>query len=300
VVKIVLAISFLLLLTVPASFYRDGRKGALGEAAFVALLFSLAAWGRRWMSFFKIDSPPSGLNGRILTALAVTIVLALCKEVPTRLRGAFVPILSGVGAPLLFGLLGHPRAPWWFTNPGFWKKPEYRVATIVLGVWSAALVAMSWPSWRWWSLLAVPGFILGVELGELIGRSLRRWVLALEGVWEIARQMGPPIGGFVLGYLVIASVFAGLFASVWRADSAAFKGLPEHPSPADFAYHSVMTISTTGYGDVAPQSPPAKILASAEALVGLGWTVVVFAAVLTVVQRRLEQQRSESHDGHRL
>jgi voltage-gated potassium channel Kch len=99
--------------------------------------------------------------------------------------------------------------------------------------------------------------------------------------------MGPPVGGFALGYVVIAFIFAGLFASVWRADPSAFKGLPQHPQLIDFAYYSVMTISTTGYGDVAPQSPTAKLLASAEALVGLGWTIVVFAAVLTVVQRGL-------------
>ena len=109
----------------------------------------------------------------------------------------------------------------------------------------------------------------------------------MEEVWALARRMGPAIGGFALGYLVIAFTFADLFAAVWRADSTAFKGLPEHPSLIDFAYYSVMTISTTGYGDVAPQSPPAKLLASAEAIIGLAWTVVVFAAVLIVVQRRL-------------
>jgi hypothetical protein len=105
--------------------------------------------------------------------------------------------------------------------------------------------------------------------------------------------MGPPIGSFALGYLVIAFIFAGLFSSVWRGDLTAFKGLPEHPHFIDFVYYSVMTISTTGYGDVTPQSSSAKVLASTEALVGLAWTIVVFAAVLTVVQRRLEPQPSE-------
>jgi voltage-gated potassium channel Kch len=120
--------------------------------------------------------------------------------------------------------------------------------------------------------------------------------VALKQVWDIARRMGPPVGAFALGYLVIASIFAGLFASVWRADSAAFKGLSHHPTLIDFAYYSVMTISTTGYGDVAPQSPAAKILASAEALTGLAWTVVIFAAVLMVVQRHLQSQQGGRDD----
>jgi len=144
--------------------------------------------------------------------------------------------------------------------------------------------------------MVVPGAFLGYELGELIGSLVRRWVLALRDVWDIARRMGPPIGGFAFGYLVIAFIFGGLFASVWRADSRAFMGLPEHPAFVDFVYYSVMTISTTGYGDVAPHSPLAKILASAEALIGLGWTIVVFAAVLTVVQRR-HQPPQGGNDG---
>jgi voltage-gated potassium channel Kch len=106
--------------------------------------------------------------------------------------------------------------------------------------------------------------------------------------------MGPPIGAFALGCLVIASIFAGVFASVWRADSAAFKGLSQNPTLIDFAYYSAMTISTTGYGDVVPQSSAAKILASAEVLIGIAWTVVIFAAVLMVVQRQLQ-----SHTGGR-
>jgi len=119
--------------------------------------------------------------------------------------------------------------------------------------------------------------LLGMEIGVWIGHSIRNWVLALTAVWDAARRMGSPIGGFALGYLVVAFIFAVLFASVWRADSTAFKGLPQHPHLIDFAYYSVMTISTTGYGDVVPLSHTAKVLAAVEALIGLAWTVVVFA-----------------------
>lgn len=286
--KVLAAMTFLLLLTVPVSFYGSGSRGALIETATVVTVFILTTWGRQWMKLFRIDPPLSSLNARILTGLAFTIVFVVSGEVQVRLHLPFGAILGGFQSPLLFGLLGHSRAAWWFTKPGFWKQMEYIPATVVLAVVSVVLVTLSWSSLRWWSLLVTPGFLLGIELGELLGRAVRRWVLALEQVWEIARRMGPPIGGFALGYLVIAFIFAGLFASIWRADFAAFKGLPDRPYFIDFVYYSVMTISTTGYGDVTPQSPPAKILASAEALIGLAWTVVVFAAVFTVVQRRLQ------------
>ena len=73
------------------------------------------------------------------------------------------------------------------------------------------LIAGFWPVMRWWSFLIVPGMLLGNGLGELIGRSVRQWLLALKQVWDSARRMGPPIGACALGYLVIASIFAGVF-----------------------------------------------------------------------------------------
>jgi hypothetical protein len=159
---------------------------------------------------------------------------------------------------------------------------------LIMAFLSVALLAVYWRYLRWWSLVLVPGTLLGGGLAELIGRSVRQWLLALGQVWDVARRMGPPIGAFALGYLIIAFIFAGVFASIWRADSAAFKGLEKHPTLIDFVYYSVVTISTTGYGDVSPQSPLAKMLASAEALIGLAWTIVVFAAVLIVVQGHLQ------------
>ena len=291
IVKIVLAGSFMLLLTVPVEFYRSGGKGALNESAFILGLFAfvLTPWGRRWSSIFETALPPRSFDDRILTGLALTLVFALSAEVQVRLGAPLGVILGGFISPFLIGLFGHPYGGWWFTRPGFWKKREYAPATAILGTLIVPLVILSWSTWHWWSLLIVPTIFLGIELGMLTGRSIRNWVLALREVWEMARRMGPPIGGFVLGYLVISSIFAGLFASVWRADSLAFRGLPEHPHLLDFAYYSVMTITTTGYGDVVPRSSLAKILASAEALIGLAWTVVIFAAVFTVVQRRIQQ-----------
>jgi Ion channel len=139
---------------------------------------------------------------------------------------------------------------------------------------------------HWWSLVMVPSAIIGSEFAELIGQMVRRWLLALRQVWDVARQMGPPIGAFAFGYLMIVFIFAGLFASVWRADSSAYNGLSEHPTFVDFGYYSVVTMSTTGYGDVTPKSALAKLLASAEVLIGVAWTIVVFAAVLGVVVQR--------------
>ena len=179
---------------------------------------------------------------------------------------------------------------------GFWKERQYLPAMLLIAAVSMMLVVGFWFVLRWWSFLIVPGIVVGNGLGEWIGRSVRQWLVALEKVWSTIRQMGAPIGAFAFGYIVIAFIFAGLFASVWRADRTAFKGLSERPTFIDFVYYSVMTITTTGYGDVTPQSRPAKIVASAEALVGLMWTIVVFAAVLIVVQGQRHPRQSGGAD----
>jgi hypothetical protein len=291
VVKIAVALAFLPLLTVPIAFFRGGYRGALSEAVIVVAFFGLTAyWGHHWVRKARISNAlPISLDARLVTGLALTSVFVFLGRAPALL--GFLPgvMLSGLQYSVLFGLFSSgmipPGASAW--KPGFWRRREYLPAMLIGAVIAITLVVAFWSVLRWWSLLVPPGALLGNTLGEFIGRSIRQWVLALKEVWGIAVQMGPPIGGFALGYLVIAFIFTGLFAAVWRGDSAAFKGLPEHPQLIDFAYYSVMTISTTGYGDVAPQSPPAKLLASAETLAGLTWTLVVFAAVLTVIQRRL-------------
>jgi hypothetical protein len=295
-IKISAAVLFLLLLIVPVTFYRAGQRGALLEAAVVVALFAVtASWGHRWIrSVLKIESPPISLDARILTGLAFVGAYSIFAMLQVLGTSAFV-ILGVLQSPFLLGLFASSQRPreagaW---EPGFWRKRKYVPAMALMAAAAAVLTIAFWSRLRWWSLLMLPAFLLGDGLAELVGRSVRRWVLALEEVWKVVRLMGPPVGGFALGYLILSFVFAGLFSSVWRADSMAFKGLPTHPHFTDFAYYSVMTISTTGYGDISPQSALAKMLASAEALIGLTWTIVVFAAVLTVVQKRFRPQKCE-------
>lgn len=298
VVKTAVAVSFLLLLAVPLAFYRFGYRGALREAAFVLVVFFLtASFGHRWIRTIRIiDLPSTSFDARLVMGLALTTVTLVFGHAQQMLLGTLPGlIVSGLQYSVLIGLFssGLKRPSAW--KRGFWRRREYLPAMALMSAICVILVAAFWSALRWWSLLVVSGIFIGNDLGERIGRSVRQWLLALNKVWDVARRMGPPIGAFAFGYLVIAFIFAGVFASIWRADSTAFKGLTEHPAFIDFVYYSVMTITTTGYGDVAPQSPPAKIFASAEALIGLAWTVVIFAAVLIVVQRQFQPQEG-GHD----
>jgi len=51
----------------------------------------------------------------------------------------------------------------------------------------------------------------------------------------------------------------------------------------DAVYFSIMTVTTTGYGDIAPVSPGAKMLCSFEAVSGVLLLVLVLAAYLSNV-----------------
>jgi len=298
--KTAVAVSFVLLLAVPTAFYRYQYVGALRQTAIVVAVFALtASFGHVWLNkVLRIDSSPNNFDARLLIALALTTVFVLFGDAPAFLGTLPGVIVNGLQSSVLTGLfssgLNRQNSSAW--KSGFWKERQYLPVMLLIAGVSMMLVAGFWFVLRWWSFFIVPGILLGNGLGEWIGRSVRQWLVALEKVWGTVRQMGAPIGAFGFGYIVIAFIFAGLFASVWRADPTAFKGLSERPTFIDFVYYSVMTITTTGYGDVTPQSQTAKIVASAEALMGLMWTIVVFAAVLIVVQGQRQPQQIGGDD----
>ena len=96
--------------------------------------------------------------------------------------------------------------------------------------------------------------------------------------------MTGPIVAFVVGYMLLSFVFAGFYFAVWRANSAAFVGGESTRTFGDFLYMSFMVCTTVGYSDVLPVSDIARTLTATEALLGVGWTTVVFAAIVSNLQ----------------
>ena len=79
-----------------------------------------------------------------------------------------------------------------------------------------------------------------------------------------------------------------------------FYTLAEHWSPLDALYFSVVTLTTVGYGDLAPKTNIGKVFTIIFILVGVG-IIVVFASrvVDTMVTEQVERLRSpdRSRDG---
>ncbi len=126
------------------------------------------------------------------------------------------------------------------------------------------------------------GFFAGLKA---VTPALREFT----GTSAYLRAMARPAAGFLLVYLTAAFLFALCYRGAWTLDPAAF-GHPDRAamSLGDFFYFSVVTLTTVGYGDIAPKSTLAKALAGAEMIASVGLLVIAFPAVLAYLQPRFE------------
>ncbi len=97
--------------------------------------------------------------------------------------------------------------------------------------------------------------------------------------------------GGVCVYLLIGFVFVEIFTLIEAAQPGSFaiggEPIDAPPGPAgqyvrypDAIYFSFVTFSTLGYGDVAPLSPPARAMASTEAVLGQLYLAVFVARLV--------------------
>lgn len=146
----------------------------------------------------------------------------------------------------------------------------------------------------------------------VVSESLARLSSAISGYLVIAtavfvftvvlrQQVVSPdtLFGALAVYLSVGVVFGMTFTAIARADPAAFE-------PAQFVidgesslyFFSFVTLTTLGYGDIAPASDAVRILATVEAIIGLmllaavvGWVVGLLVAARTGADtdRRLDE-----------
>ena len=106
------------------------------------------------------------------------------------------------------------------------------------------------------------------------------------------------ICGSIAVYLLIGGVFAVVYTMIFQFDPTAFY-IPTRIETADpslgpdhlMAYFSVTTLTTLGYGDIAPTAELARSLANLEALVGQVYLTVLVARL---VGRHLYNARKHS------
>jgi voltage-gated potassium channel Kch len=163
------------------------------------------------------------------------------------------------------------------------------MALIIAGVMLIFQLSLYWATQSQIKNLAFPAMMLGIAVGTQWGKHLRPLLWVFEDIFIYLRKMGVYLVGFAVGYLSIAFLFGAWYWSIWKLrGQTSFAGLPGNANFGDFIYFSIVTISTLGYGDVAPASKTTKALVCLEVITGVGWMTVVFATVLARLQPRFD------------
>ena len=134
--------------------------------------------------------------------------------------------------------------------------------------------------------LALPVGLATSVLGPVL--SLR---VSLHVMRRTDHSMGTDVAWVGGSYLVTAVSFAVLHALVFEHDPHAYS-LPD-AAPwfglGSALYFSCVTLTTTGYGDIAPVSALARTVAVVEIVTGLLYQVVVFSLLAALIGARATQ-----------
>ncbi|NVO14075.1 MAG: ion transporter [Rhodoplanes sp.] len=118
--------------------------------------------------------------------------------------------------------------------------------------------------------------------------------------------------GAVLLYLLIASVFVSIYAFAGMLEPNAFAGMVVEDRPdiaATLIYFSFVTLTSTGYGDIAPVHPIVRSLCNVETIMGQLYPATLLARLVTLELKHRHELRNEriagkeasrtAHPGHR-
>ena len=141
------------------------------------------------------------------------------------------------------------------------------------------------PSWTAFplTLLLVVSIVL---LGGVLFKMLR--VLYSEENEHIARRPMALIGSLALLYASLIWFFGLVYRQIYYFDDTSFV-FSDTPNFKDsflsVYYFSVVTITSTGYGDIHPKTDAAMLAAMLEMLCGYFFTVLLFSAVAGLALR---------------
>ncbi len=120
-------------------------------------------------------------------------------------------------------------------------------------------------------------------------------VLLLRRVFQTRRVTTNSVFAATSAYLLLALVWAMVYSLVSHVDPQAFAQSRSTLADTrqDMVYFSLVTITTLGYGDLAPVAPFARMLAAVEAVTGQLYLTVLVAWLvgLSLGHRRASQGR---------
>jgi uncharacterized membrane protein (UPF0136 family) len=209
-------------------------------------------------------------SGLLLAALVAVMVSAFNRFDP----GSAGAILSGVFYFTVFSVAGYligARRNWLIAYA------VVAVPAIVVGVAAVLLPSLPFAVEVARDLFAL---VLHVHLVLLVFRF---------SLFDRSASRADRVTAGICGYLIIGLMWANLFSlhELYRPGEIVDSSGKDLADSGGFLYFSLVTLTSTGYGDVLAQSSSARLLASLEAIVGTLY-LAVFISTLVGSQEKSE------------
>jgi len=209
---------------------------------------------------------------RLLTLLAALLALEMFLVAPLHAMGIFV--FQGFAIVALLGIIG-----------GMLVISDHPAALAVMAVCFIAnvvvfVVRLFYPPWPYnVYLLAAAWLAIALSLSAVVAQA----------VFRGGRVTYHRIIGAILLYLLIALAFGTLFIFVGLMIPDAFKGISfdENSGLASSVFYlSLVTLTSTGYGDLVPVHPIARSLCNVESIIGQLYPATLLARLVTLELRQ--------------
>jgi hypothetical protein len=208
------------------------------------------------------------LQDPLLTALTIMLAILLFVIAPLQAMGFLAAHYFGIAfAPVLIAAIFVMSR-----SPAAVAAISVALAMIVV----ATVLRLRQPSVLNIYLAAGAWMIIGLTLGFVVTRA----------VFAPGRVTFHRIIGAVLLYLNIGITFMALFCFVALMAPNAFSGLgslqDDLAVASNLIYFSFVTLTSVGYGDIAPVHPFARSLANIEAIIGQLYPATLLARLVTL------------------
>lgn len=129
------------------------------------------------------------------------------------------------------------------------------------------------------------GFSLIIRFATLISLSIFLSIvitLLIQTMMCQSQVTTDLVKGGICVYLLVAILWSVLYQAIATLDPQAFFILPAHQDNNPFVYFSFITLTSTGFGDIVPINPVAKLFAGFEAMFGQLYLAIVIARLVSL------------------
>ncbi|MEM8829956.1 MAG: potassium channel family protein [Cyanobacteria bacterium P01_G01_bin.19] len=114
-------------------------------------------------------------------------------------------------------------------------------------------------------------------------------VLMIEKIFSDRQVTIDTIVGGISVFLLIGDLWFLFFDTIYLLNPAAFTSSAETINSFDLLYFSFTTLTTVGYGDIAPVSPLAKVLTNLEGICGVMYPAVLIGRLVGIYNPEWEK-----------